>query len=401
MRNGFFFGLLACAVVAAGCGSASSAGRAEETAATVTISEVSSEPVETTVESAVGRPGTVLVCGPLPIDNDAIAALLRSRLADFADPEFTIDAGSQAQVEIRIPGGATSEEAAAICATPRFEARPVLQIDFSGTGAEVSDSRPGPADSGLFVGTDGATYLLGPVVVGGSSFEVTATAESSETDWRVNATLTPDGLADWNAAAASCFAGDEVCPSRQLALLLDDQVLTAPTVNASEFASNVQIAGSFNEDGARSLAAAINAGAAGFGLLSMEPTTGAEDDAGTRASTATRGDPFCAANEAAAALGAAADFDAASRDSIEAQVAAMGEAGRAVQALAPLDITTTVDLVIERQEMLLRLLSDNDFDRAAVAASDEGRALLDDETYQAAETDFTTYLEEKCGITAG
>jgi hypothetical protein len=398
MRNGFFFGSIACAVVLAGCGSESSARRADDTVATVAISEVSNEPVETTVSSDAGSPLTVLLCGPVPVDNDAIAALLRSRLADFADPEFTVDAGSPTQVEIHVPGGVTSEQAASICATPRFEARPVLQMNLSDTGADVSDDPLGPAASGWFVGTDGATFLLGPVVVGGSSFEATAAAESSETGWNVNATLTPNGLADWNAAAASCFAGDEMCPSRQLALLLDDQVLTAPTVNASEFASDVQIAGSFNEDEARSLAAAINAGVAGFGLLSMEPTTDGDGDGDTRGSTATKGDPFCTANEAAAALGAAADFENASRDSIEAQVAAMREAGRAVQALAPLDIMTTVGLVIDRQEKLFSLLSDNDFDRAAAAASDEGRTLLDDEKYQAAETDFTTYLEEKCGI---
>ena len=399
MRVRFVLALVTIAASAAGCGSDEIDDGTGAAPAVTVPSAISTDPVMSVAPSGSTGSGTVLICGPLPADSDGIAALLRSRLDAYNDAEFTIDGAAPTQVEIRVPGGTTDAQAAAICARPRLEARPVLQIAFPIPGASVPDAAPfAPSAAGIFFGPDGTVYTLGPVVVGGSPFEATAEAELSGDAWTVIATLTPDGLDDWNAAAA-CFAGDDVCPSRQLAMLLDDQVITAPTVNAPEFSGDVQISGIFTEAGARSLAAAINAGAAGFGLISMTPLAESETTL-ARASTATKGDPFCAANEVGEALGASADFGNASPESIEAQITAMGEAGRSVKALAPQDITATADLVVERQERLLELLADNDYDPAVIAASDEGRALLEDPVYSSAETTFRTYLQEKCGIVA-
>jgi preprotein translocase subunit SecD len=77
----------------------------------------------------------------------------------------------------------------------------------------------------------------------------------------VSVGLSPLGEASWNALAAACFNGLDTCPSRQLAIVLDDVVQSAPTVNEPQFSGSVSISGSFTEDEARSLSRVLNRGA--------------------------------------------------------------------------------------------------------------------------------------------
>ena len=79
--------------------------------------------------------------------------------------------------------------------------------------------------------------------------------------WNVTVDLRGDGQATWNTLAQQCFSGAATCPSRQLAIVLDDVIQTAPTVNEPNFPGNVQISGAFSEDEVRDLARVINRGA--------------------------------------------------------------------------------------------------------------------------------------------
>jgi preprotein translocase subunit SecD len=65
----------------------------------------------------------------------------------------------------------------------------------------------------------------------------------------------------WNALAKECFNGTPTCPSRQLAIELDGQIQSAPTVNAENFTGSVQITGSFTRAEAEKLAQVMNSGA--------------------------------------------------------------------------------------------------------------------------------------------
>ena len=58
-----------------------------------------------------------------------------------------------------------------------------------------------------------------------------------------------------------CNTGAATCPSRQLAIVLDDVMQSAPIVNQPSFTDSVQITGSFTEGEARSLARVLNRGA--------------------------------------------------------------------------------------------------------------------------------------------
>ena len=90
-----------------------------------------------------------------------------------------------------------------------------------------------------------------------------ATADISQQtgQWVVNVNLRSDGEALWNALASQCFSGTAACPSSQLAIVLDDVIQSAPTVQTPSFPGNVQISGAFSEDEVRSLAQVLNRGA--------------------------------------------------------------------------------------------------------------------------------------------
>ena len=67
--------------------------------------------------------------------------------------------------------------------------------------------------------------------------------------------------ATWNALAQQCFNGTSTCPSHQLAIVLDDVIQSAPTVQTPDFPGTVQISGAFSENEVRSLARVLNRGA--------------------------------------------------------------------------------------------------------------------------------------------
>ena len=57
------------------------------------------------------------------------------------------------------------------------------------------------------------------------------------------------GIDAWRAAAKECYGGTDLCPTRQLAIVLDGRVLSAPTVN-DDFSdsTSAQITGSFSRE---------------------------------------------------------------------------------------------------------------------------------------------------------
>jgi preprotein translocase subunit SecD len=69
-----------------------------------------------------------------------------------------------------------------------------------------------------------------------------------------------DGADLWNALASECFNATATCPTRQLAIELDGEVISAPTVQTDNFGTSVQITGSFSEAEARNLARVLNSG---------------------------------------------------------------------------------------------------------------------------------------------
>jgi preprotein translocase subunit SecD len=125
-------------------------------------------------------------------------------------------------------------------------------------------TQPGiPPDSEILAQLSGGQCLVGPP---GGTGEVFGRGSAGvdldpQRGWVVNTTLTDSGRDAWNTLAFACNQGLETCPSRQLAIVLDDVIQTAPVVNEANFPDTVQISGMESEGEARSLSRVLNRGA--------------------------------------------------------------------------------------------------------------------------------------------
>jgi len=123
------------------------------------------------------------------------------------------------------------------------------------------------------VGRDGVVYNLGPTQLTGQAVETAQAGLGQTGEWTVNPVFRKGktGIDLFNAVASKCFNGDATCPATppgkgQLAIVLDSQVLSAPSINEPTFSRDrIQISGAFSEDEAKSLAVALR-----FGSLPIE-----------------------------------------------------------------------------------------------------------------------------------
>jgi preprotein translocase subunit SecD len=103
-------------------------------------------------------------------------------------------------------------------------------------------------------------YLLGPTTVLGKAVS-TAAAEFDQVQWTVHLEMTSAGINGFNAIAAECFNKQQTCPTGQLAITLDAQVVSAPTIQTPTFQRDrIQISGSFKEKEAKDLALVLRYG---------------------------------------------------------------------------------------------------------------------------------------------
>ncbi len=131
----------------------------------------------------------------------------------------------------------------------------------------------------------GGIYCLGPTLLKGDALE-SADPGFDGFIWSVNPTFRtgPEGIDAFNAIAAICAqpslpGNNEICPDQgsgrgALAIVLDHQVISAPTINAASFSrDNIVISGTFTEDEARNLALSLNYGALPVELEAQQTRT--------------------------------------------------------------------------------------------------------------------------------
>lgn len=87
--------------------------------------------------------------------------------------------------------------------------------------------------------------------------------------WLVNVELRSGspGSDDFTALANSCFFAEVTCPTSRVAIEIDGQVESAPSVNAADLGGSVVISGSFTDSEAKDLALVLR-----FGSLPVELT---------------------------------------------------------------------------------------------------------------------------------
>lgn len=184
--------------------------------------------------------------------------LMRGQLESFgiAEPDVRVEGEN---IIVDLPG-VNDQQAAfeALQVSGIVTLRPVISCGGTATANEAFGQSTLPRADGLgfcVVGPSGGT---GEVFSQGSAG---AAISQNTGQWVVNVDLRSDGQATWNALASTCFNGGAECPSRQLAIALDDEIQSAPVVQTPDFPGSVQISGAFEESEVRSLARVLNRGA--------------------------------------------------------------------------------------------------------------------------------------------
>lgn len=109
-----------------------------------------------------------------------------------------------------------------------------------------------------------AVYALGPTALSGTALETARASLDQTGQWVVNPVFKPgsDGIDQFNKVAAECYSKAQTCPTGQLAIVLDGNVISAPAIQVASFQRDqIQISGSFNERTAKDLATALKYGA--------------------------------------------------------------------------------------------------------------------------------------------
>ncbi len=114
---------------------------------------------------------------------------------------------------------------------------------------------------------------VGPTVLTGDGLETAAARFQITTGWYVAPTFHSGspGIDDFNRLASSCFNAAPTCPTGRIAIDVDDEIISAPQVNAVAFDRDaITITGSFTEEEAKDLALALRFGALPVELAAQE-----------------------------------------------------------------------------------------------------------------------------------
>ena len=193
-----------------------------------------------------------------------------------ADYEAAVGAAQAPSEPIDDPAGEAQESdvdpAAAEAGTDAAAQAQVLADRFALTTGEVS------ADTEVVLASYDdardnivARYRLGPTAVAGDGLEGAAARYNalSGLGWHVAPTFKPgaSGIDQFNAVSRRCHSRDPSCPTGQVAIELDNEVISAPSVQADSAVFTpferdiITISGGFTEDEARDLALALDYGA--------------------------------------------------------------------------------------------------------------------------------------------
>jgi preprotein translocase subunit SecD len=138
----------------------------------------------------------------------------------------------------------------------------------------------------VYMGADGQTkYKLGPVVISGSDIKKSqavfdsGSSTSLSQGWEISFALSSSGSSTFCTATKTALNAPS--PQNQIAIAVDQVIISAPTVNGEICAGSGVISGSFTETRAKDLATQLNAGALPVELTrqsvqTVSPTLGSQ-----------------------------------------------------------------------------------------------------------------------------
>lgn len=146
------------------------------------------------------------------------------------------------------PSSSTAVPAASTAATNSFP----TTLDTTKIGAdspEMTVILPGKRND-----PTSRRYLLGPAEIKGAVVDTaTARIDTNTSDWTVDLQLNSIGSPQWDAMAAKYFG-------QRIAIVLDGEVVSAPSINARKFDGRATISGAFTASEAKGLATALKFG---------------------------------------------------------------------------------------------------------------------------------------------
>ena len=221
-----------------------------------------------------------------PEELDVAVEIIRNRVDGLgvAEPEISTQGGN---ILVQLPGVDEQQRALDLVGqTAELRFRPVLSV-LPESAFEGVDSNEAVLD--LFALTEGdvaaedevvlpqydddrnilSRYRLGPTAVAGDGLEGAVAQFHSFIGWHVAPTFKPGsaGIDLFNDVSRRCHGRSSSCPSGQVAIELDNEVVSAPSVQADNAffepfeRSSITISGGFSEQEARDVALVLDYGA--------------------------------------------------------------------------------------------------------------------------------------------
>ncbi|HUF31693.1 MAG TPA: protein translocase subunit SecD [Acidimicrobiales bacterium] len=157
--------------------------------------------------------------------------------------------------------------------TPPAPPAPTTGVEDLELTSSDDDDPDQPVTLGEFDddGNEVARYRLGPAAATGEILSSANARIEQLGQWTVGVQIRGDRIADFNVIAGECFNGGPSCPTRQLAIVLDGRVVSAPSINAPSFdADGISISGDFSEGEAKDLALVLRYGSLPVELVAQQ-----------------------------------------------------------------------------------------------------------------------------------
>ena len=229
----------------------------------------------TTTAAGAGEQGLADLGGLTPGEN---AAGLQATTTTVA-PSTTAAPGT-ASTATTVPAGTAAGECTGVEDTTRL-GDDGLPVRLNAEG--LTPRRRDEACNTVLLGErdeDGnvvTRYLLGPTALTGDALSgASAGLDQSGVTWLVRPTFKSgeNGIDKFNAVAAECFSAATTCPTTQLAIVLDSDVISAPRIQTDNFERDqIQITGDFDESSAKDLALVLEYGALPVELVPQQTQT--------------------------------------------------------------------------------------------------------------------------------
>ena len=190
-----------------------------------------------------------------------------------AEPDIALQ-GSD--IVVQLPGVKESQRALSLIGeTAQLTFRAVMtsngqQEVFAPTNGKCVAPTTLPAGQAVFpfqtANNPTSCYVVGPVLLNGTIIHSATAALSNTGQWLVNFTTTSSGSSAFDAMAAQQY-------QKNVAIVLDDVIESAPTINATAFHGSGQITGSFTETQAKNLALVLSYGSLPVKLIQQSVQT--------------------------------------------------------------------------------------------------------------------------------